>query len=109
MEFTFSNRGSAATAAEDVKKMLLKKSPTKSSIRGSLAGTATPSGTHTAHTVPHSRTKKSVTTLQPESTSLDLHIQSITKDFCDWVAGIGRVAQSLFILGLIRINETYLP
>ena len=38
----------------------------------------------------HSRRKKSLSHNPQESPSLDLHIANITKDFCDWVAGIGQ-------------------
>lgn len=60
-----------------------------STNKGSNAGTSN-SATLTANTgTHHSRRKKSLLNNPQESPSLDLHISSITKDFCDWVAGIG--------------------
>jgi len=60
-----------------------------STNKGSNAGTSN-SATLTANTAnQHSRRKKSLLNHPQESPSLDLHISNITKDFCDWVAGIG--------------------
>lgn len=60
-----------------------------STHKGSNAGT-TNSASLTANTgTQHSRRKKSLSHNPQESPSLDLHIANITKDFCDWVAGIG--------------------